>query len=34
MAVHEELGDDHEALFHGDDAVREYLAAIEHCPAR
>ena len=25
--VHEALGDDHEALFHGDDAVREYIAA-------
>ena len=27
--VHEELGDDHEALFHGDDAIRQYLAAID-----
>jgi class 3 adenylate cyclase/tetratricopeptide (TPR) repeat protein len=25
--VHEALGDDHQALYHGDDAVREYLAA-------
>ena len=28
--VHEELGDDHEALFRGDEAVAEYLVAIEH----
>ena len=25
--VHEALGDDHQSLYHGDDAVREYLAA-------
>ena len=25
--AHEALGDDHEALYHGDEAVREYLAA-------
>ena len=25
--VHEALGDDHQALYHGDDGVREYLAA-------
>ena len=32
-AAHEELGDDHEALFHGDEAVREYLVALETVPA-
>lgn len=29
LRAREELGDDHEALFHGDEAVSEYLAAIE-----
>jgi tetratricopeptide (TPR) repeat protein len=28
--VHEELGDDHEALFRGDESVAEYLIAIEN----
>jgi tetratricopeptide (TPR) repeat protein len=31
--AHDELGDDHEALFHGDDAVREYLAALDEAGA-
>jgi class 3 adenylate cyclase/tetratricopeptide (TPR) repeat protein len=29
VRVHEELGDDYEALFRGDEAVREYLAAVD-----
>jgi class 3 adenylate cyclase/tetratricopeptide (TPR) repeat protein len=28
--AHEEMGDDHEALFHGDEAVAAYLAAIDN----